>query len=82
MSKRLQVVLDDEEYGRIERFARRERMTVSEWVRRALRQAGEAQPSADAGRKLAVVRAAVRHEFPTADVEQMIREIEQGYTHE
>lgn len=82
MSKRLQVVLDDEEYGRIERFARRERMTVSEWVRRALRQAGEAQPSVDAGRKLAAVRAAVRHEFPTADIEQMIREIEQGYTHE
>jgi hypothetical protein len=78
MSKRLQVVLDDEEYGRIERFARRERITVSEWVRRALREAGEAQPSGDAGRKLAAVRAAARHHFPTGDIEQMLQEIEQG----
>jgi hypothetical protein len=82
VSKRLQVLLDDAEYGQIERMARRERMTVSDWVRRALRRAGDAQPTVDAGRKLAVVRAAVRHEFPTADIEQMIREIEQGYTHE
>ena len=82
MSKRLQVVLDDEEYAGIERFARRERLTVSEWVRRALRRAGEAQPAVDAGRKLAAVRAAARHEFPTADIEQMLREIEQGYTHQ
>ena len=76
------MLLDDAEYGQIERMARRERTTVSDWVRRALRQAADAQPTVDAGRKLAVVRAAVRHEFPTADIEQMIREIEQGYTHE
>jgi hypothetical protein len=28
-----------------------------------------------------VVRAAVRHGFPTADVDQMIAEIETGYWH-
>jgi hypothetical protein len=31
-------------------------------------------------RKLAVVRAAARHRFPTADVDQMLAEIEHGYT--
>ena len=82
MSKRLQVLLDDAEYQQLEEFARQDRMTVSEWVRRALRQAGEREPSVEAGRKLEAVRAAVQYEYPTADIGQMIREIEQGYTEE
>lgn len=82
MSKRLQVLLDEAEYRELEESARRDRVTVSEWVRRALRQAGERQPSVEAGRKLEAVRAAVEHDYPTADIDQMIREIEQGYTEE
>ena len=82
MSKRLQVLLDDEEYREVGDLARRHRMTVSEWVRRALRRAEECEPSVEAGRKLEAVRAAVHHEYPTADINQMIREIEQGYTEE
>ena len=82
MSKRLQVVLKDEEYHQLEEFARHERVTVSEWVRRTLRRAGEREPSVEAGRKLEAVRAAARYEYPTADIDQMIREIEQGYTEE
>lgn len=79
MSKRLQVILDDEEYGEIQRFARRQRMNVSEWVRQALRRARRSEPTVEAGRKLEVVRSAVAHEFPTADIEQMLQEIERGY---
>ena len=79
MSKRLQVVLEDEEYGEIQRFARRSRMNVSEWVRQALRRARRSEPTIEAGRKLEVVRSAARHEFPTADIDQMLHEIEQGY---
>jgi len=79
MSKRLQVLLDEEEYLKVEELARNDRMTLSEWVRRALRRAGQQEPSVEAGRKLEAVRAAVRYEYPTADIEQMIREIEQGY---
>lgn len=82
MSKRLQVLFDEEEYRHLEELAHRERVTLSEWVRRALREASAGEPSVEAGRKLEAVRAAVRHEFPTADLEQMIREIEQGYTPE
>ena len=82
MSKRLQVVVEDKEYREIGRLARRHKMTVSEWVRHALRKAGESEPSVEAGRKLEAVRAAVHHEYPTADIDQMIREIEQGYTEE
>jgi hypothetical protein len=80
MSKRrLQVILAEDEYREIERLARAHRMTVSEWVRRSLRRAGRDEPSIDADRKLASVRAAARHEFPTGDIEQMLREIERGY---
>ncbi|MGH7571548.1 MAG: ribbon-helix-helix protein, CopG family [Gemmatimonadota bacterium] len=79
MSKRLQVILDDEEYGEIQRFARRQRLNVSEWVRQALRRARRSEPTVEAGRKLEVVRSAVAHEFPTADIEQMLQEIERGY---
>jgi len=82
MSKRLQVLLDEEEYQRLEASARKDRVTVSEWVRRALRSAGDRQPATEAGRKLESVRTAAEHEYPTADIEQMIREIEQGYTGE
>ena len=82
VSKRLQVLLDDTEYRELEQYARRERLSVSEWVRRALRKAAESEPSVEAGRKLEAVRAAVRYEYPTADISQMIREIEQGYTEE
>ncbi|MDX1567600.1 MAG: hypothetical protein R3223_07355 [Longimicrobiales bacterium] len=82
MSKRLQVVLDDKEYQEIKRAARQQGLSLSEWVRRSLAEARDRQPIADASKKLAVVRAAAEHEFPTADIEQILREIEQGYLDE
>jgi Arc/MetJ family transcription regulator len=46
MSKRLQVVMSREEYGEIREAAERRRVTVSQWVRRALREAREQELSA------------------------------------
>lgn len=77
--KRLQVILDEKEYRAIQRTARRHRMTMSEWVRHSLRAARRAEPTADAAKKLHVVQAATSHEFPTADIDQMLQEIERGY---
>lgn len=79
MSQRLQVLLDEEEFLEIRRFARRHRMTVAEWVRQALRHARKDESSAEPKRKLAVVREAVRGTYPTADVGQMLAEVERGY---
>lgn len=79
MSKRLQVVLEDAEAREIHRLARRQRMTVSQWVREALRAARRQEPRTDQNKKLQVVRAATRHSYPTADIDQMLLEIEQGY---
>ncbi|HUT76337.1 MAG TPA: antitoxin [Polyangia bacterium] len=82
MSMRLQVVVDEREYRAIQRAARSERVTVSEWVRRTLRGARLRQPEGDEGRKLAAIRAAARHAFPAPDIEQMLTEIESGYAAE
>lgn len=79
MSKRLQVILDDRELREIRQAARRSGLTVSEWVRRAMRQAQRTTTDRDPARKLAVIRAASSHSFPTAGIEQMLNEIETGY---
>jgi hypothetical protein len=81
MSRRLQVVLDDAEYREIEKVARSQRMTVSEWVRHALRAARRREPNQAAGRKVAAVREAIRHTYPSGDVDEMLAQIERGYTY-
>ena len=73
------MVLDEAELHEIRRAARRDRLTVSEWVRRCLREARRRQPARDADRKVQAIRAAARHEFPTADIVRMLAEIESGY---
>ena len=78
MSKRLHVLLDDEEYLEIQAAARRSRMPVTEWVRQALRRARHDHP-ATVEAKLAAVAEAARHEFPTADIDLMLREVEAGH---
>jgi hypothetical protein len=79
MSKRLQVLLDEAELAEIRKLARRQRLTTAAWVRQALRGARRAEPGADAKKKLATVRAAALNAFPTADIDQMLAEIERGY---
>ncbi len=80
MSKRLQVLLEEAEMRAIRRLARRERSTVADWVRRAIRTARQAESASDPARKLTALRAALRHRFPTADIAQMLAEIERGRT--
>jgi hypothetical protein len=79
MSKRLQVLLDEAELRDLQDAARQEGVPVSEWVRRALRDARQRQPQGSLDRKLRAVRAAARHQFPTADIDDMLAEIERGY---
>ena len=79
MSKRLQVLLDDAELRDIQRIARRQHVTVAEWVRQVLRAARRREPGGDVSRKLEAVRAAAGHAFPTAEVDEMLAQIERGY---
>jgi hypothetical protein len=80
MSKRLQVILDDGDMRAIRTIAKRRRMTVAEWVRQVLRSARRDEPpTSDPRRKLEVLHSAVRHTFPSGDIQQMLAEIERGY---
>jgi len=80
MTKRLQVLLADRDYRDIQRLAKAKNLSIAEWVRQALDAARRKQPIGDAARKLDAIRAAARHDYPTADVEQMNAEIARGYT--
>ena len=79
MSKRLQVLFEEPEFERLQDAARAEGVTLSDWVRRTLRRELRQRPEAGADRKLEAVRAASRHRFPTADIDRMLAQIEQGY---
>lgn len=72
-------MLDDNEMKELQRIAKRNRMTVAEWVRRAIRASRGREPVASAGKKLDIVRFASRHSYPTGDIEKMLAEIESGY---
>ncbi len=80
MAKRLQVILQDPEYREIQRAARLRRMSIAQWVRQALAAARQDEPAADVGKKLEAIRAAVRHDFPSGDIDTMLAEIESGYS--
>jgi len=79
MAKRLQVIVQDPESREIQRAARLRRMSVAEWVRQALIQARRSEPSREVASKLEIIRAAARMDFPTADIDRMLEEIERGY---
>lgn len=80
MSKRLQVILRDPEYRAIQRAARSHHMSIAEWVRQALDLARRREPESGVGKKLGIMRAATRFDFPTGDIDNLLAEIEAGYS--
>lgn len=70
--------MSDGEMAEIQYVAETQRMTVAEWVRQALRKERRQQPVTSAERKLQCVREATSHAYPTADIGDMLREIERG----
>ena len=63
----------------IQRLAKREKVTVAAWVRRALRDARDSRPSIEPEAKLKTIRRGAAYSFPTADIDRMLQEIERGY---
>jgi hypothetical protein len=54
-------------------------MTLDDWIHWVLQEARKSHPDRSVETKLRAVRAAAEHSFPTVDIDQMLREIEQGY---
>ncbi len=79
MSKRLQIVVKDSEYATIEGFATVSGMTVSEWVRQAIRAAELSKSHKDVKKKLAALDRAILNNFPTGEISGILDEIEGGY---
>ncbi len=79
MAKRLQVILKDPEYREIQRMARSRHLSIAEWVRQALDLARRREPVGSIGKKLEVIRAAARYDYPVSDIDGVLTEIERGY---
>jgi hypothetical protein len=80
MSKRLQVVVGDDELERFARTADAAGLSMSEWARQALRVAERNASSGDVEAKLAAIRKAVSYETGgrEVDIETMLAETEAG----
>ena len=72
------MLLEERELREIQSLARAHSMTTAEWVRQALRAGRRAAPKPGAKKKLDAVRLAARHHFPTADIDDMLSQIEGG----
>lgn len=68
-----------QEYQAIQAFAKRQGVTMGEWVRRLIHDAMQDQSTATVTKKMAALQAAISHAEPVADIDQMLAEIEQGY---
>jgi hypothetical protein len=80
MSKRLQVILADQEMTYLKQSAQREKLSVGEFVRRAIRDRFLADAEYTK-RMLEALEEALAYEpkAPAPPIEQMNAEIEQGY---
>ena len=52
---------------------------MGEGVRRTLREADSRQPAKSPGAELAIIRQAAKGSYPTANINEMNREIDRGY---
>jgi hypothetical protein len=80
MSKRLQVVIRDEELRRFSNTAESAGLTLSEWARQALREAERSQSSGDVEAKLATIDRAVnvQRSGREVDIDVMLAETQTG----
>ena len=76
--KRLQILIDDNEFRTVERLARGEDITTAEWVRRRLREAQHVSERHAASAKLAAIELAYQHRGPTGDIEKVLAEMERA----
>jgi hypothetical protein len=78
MTKRLQVLFDDDELAQIQRLAKSQRKTTATWVRDALRAARTQSTYPDAEPKLRAVREAASYAYPTGDIDEILDDIARG----
>ena len=75
MSNRLQILIPEELDGRLRKAADRSRVSMGAWVRRAIEERLERQAALLPDDPLAALRGL---DAPTADIDEMLAEIERG----
>ena len=78
MSRRIQIVVAEDEMQEFRRAASSEGLPLSEWARRAMRRARQQQSGPSASQKLSALEKALRCGYPTGEMDTMLREIEEG----
>ncbi len=78
MSKRLQIVVSDEEYRALAKLARKRAKPVAQVVRESLRRTMADESERRPEERIAAVLRFARFSGPTGDIEQILQEIEQG----
>ena len=82
MTKRLQVLFDDDELADIQRLAKRRRQTTAAWVRDVLRAARQEATYPDPEPKLRAVREAMSLSYPSGEIDEILAAVERGYLDE
>ena len=78
MSKRLQIVVSDDEAEEVRQAADRSGLTLSEWARQALRRARQRLAGPTPEQRLRALDRALTCDHPVSDIEDMLSEIEHG----
>jgi len=78
MSKRLQVVMPDDEYRAVERAARRRGQRISQYVRESLQRSLAEGPEMEPDARAAAILRFARFSGPSADIDEMLADIERG----
>jgi hypothetical protein len=79
MSKRLQVVVREDDLQRYECSAQASGQTLSEWVRQAMNVAEQRMSNGNVEAKLAAIRKAATCNLPVSDIDTMLAENELRY---
>ena len=78
MSKKLQITMSEKELEALCKSARKEGLTLSEWARKALKQAQQSQGGPTQEQKLTALDHALKCEHPTADIRDILGCVERG----
>ena len=78
MSKRLQIVLPDDEYVAVERAARRRSKPISQLVRESLRRTVAEPEEMSPDERIAAILRFARFSGPSADIDEILADIERG----
>ena len=78
MSKRLQILLPDDEFKKLKKFCKVKRKSVAEIVRESIRNCMSTDTPEDPSAKISRLLRFAKFEGPTGDIEQILREIDEG----